>query len=313
MSHFSVAIITEGKPTEERIAKALAPYQENNKGDCPKEYMEFYSTTQERKEEYETSTIHRVKLANGTLVSPYNSILYDEVTKEEYEKAIEEGKRDQYSFADKYRRKKDLAKIGAIEVEIPCKELYPTFEDFMKDWCEEKKDEETNDYGYWENPNAKWDWWQVGGRFSGILKVANECAAGHYIKANSARIKDCVFPDYQEKYDRAIRFWELKVEEQPPVTPSDEEIIDDFYFRFYRTSYFTDKYKSKEEYAEVTALFRTYAIIDKSGKWISLGRMGWFGVSLDDENELEYIRNYRKNVFDNAGDNDYITIVDCHI
>ena len=313
MSHFSVAIITEGKPTGERIAKALAPYQENNKGDCPKKYMEFHSTTQERKEEYETSTIRRVKLANGTLVSPYNHILCDEVTKEEYEKAIEEGKRDQYSFTDKYRRKKDLAKIGAIEVEIPCKELYPTFEDFMKDWCEEKKDEETNDYGYWENPNAKWDWWQVGGRFSGILKVANERATGHYIKANSARIKDCVFPDYQEKYDRAIRFWELKVEEQPPVTPSDEEIINDFYFCFYRTSYFTDKYKNKEEYAEATALFHTYAIIDKSGKWISSGRMGWFGVSLEDENELEFIRNYRKNVFDNAGDNDYITIVDCHI
>ena len=101
MSHFSVAIITEGKPTEGRIAKALAPYQENNEGDCPKEYVEFYSTTQERKEEYETSTIHRVKLANGTLVSPYDSILYDEVTKEEYEKAIEEGKRDQYSFVER--------------------------------------------------------------------------------------------------------------------------------------------------------------------------------------------------------------------
>ena len=292
MSHFSVAIITDGKPTEGRIAKALAPYQENNMEDCPKEYMEFHSTTQERKEEYETSTIHRVKLANGTLVSPYDSILYDEVTKEEYEKAIEEGKRDQYSFADKYRRKKDLAKIGAIEVEIPCKELYPTFEDFMKDWYEEKKDEEINDYGYWENPNAKWDWWEVGGRFSGILKVANERATGHYIKANSAKIKDCVFPDYQEKYDRAIRFWELKVEERIPVTITDEMITKDFDFLVYRAEYFTSRYKSKEEYAEATAVFHTYAIIDKSGKWISRGKMGWFGISLNDENELEYIRDY---------------------
>ena len=36
MSHYTVAIITKGKPTGEMIDKLMAPYQENNVGDCPK-------------------------------------------------------------------------------------------------------------------------------------------------------------------------------------------------------------------------------------------------------------------------------------
>lgn len=40
MSHFTVAVITE-KGTEKEVDKLLAPYQENNMGDCPQEYLEF--------------------------------------------------------------------------------------------------------------------------------------------------------------------------------------------------------------------------------------------------------------------------------
>lgn len=54
MSHFTVAVITDGKPTYEKISKALAPYQENNMGDCPKEYLTFHSLSKKYKEEYET-------------------------------------------------------------------------------------------------------------------------------------------------------------------------------------------------------------------------------------------------------------------
>jgi hypothetical protein len=33
------------------------------------------------------------------------------------------------------------------------------------------KDEETGKYGYWENPNAKWDWYQLGGRWAGFFRL----------------------------------------------------------------------------------------------------------------------------------------------
>lgn len=35
----------------------------------------------------------------------------------------------------------------------------------------EEWDEKQGDYGYWYNPNAKWDWWTVGGRWSGLLHL----------------------------------------------------------------------------------------------------------------------------------------------
>lgn len=36
MSHFPVAVISEKLEDVERL---MAPYQENNMGDCPKEYL----------------------------------------------------------------------------------------------------------------------------------------------------------------------------------------------------------------------------------------------------------------------------------
>ncbi len=36
------------------------------------------------------------------------------------------------------------------------------------------------------NPDAKWDWWEIGGRWSGLLKVGNTTC-------NSARVKDIDF------------------------------------------------------------------------------------------------------------------------
>jgi hypothetical protein len=52
------------------------------------------------------------------------------------------------------------------------KETFENFETYMKDWCGyEKRDEKTNKYGYWKNNNAKWDWHELGGRWTGFFKL----------------------------------------------------------------------------------------------------------------------------------------------
>ena len=331
MSHFTVAVITKGQPTGEMIEKALAPYQENNMGDCPKEYLEFHSYSKEYKEEYETGKTERVRLKDGTLVYTWSDCLYEECSEEEYEKAKAEGKNTSYtSSPETYKVKKDLAEIGAEVVEIAWKELYPTFENYLEEYHDATKDEETLDYGYWENPNAKWDWWQIGGRWAGLLTVpvnCQNCSTGEkswgwgtenpytttdkYKKVDSARIKDLVFPDYEQKYDKAKRLWELKVEGEEPQKDEEKEQLK---WDYYRPEYYENTYKDKETYAECEATFYTYAVIDKDGHWNAKGEMGWWGCSAEEENQVvDYIKNYKKNVFDNASDDDYITIVDCHI
>ena len=53
--HFSVAVITEGLPNPSQLEEMLAPFQENNMGTCPREYLEFFEEDIEQyREDYET-------------------------------------------------------------------------------------------------------------------------------------------------------------------------------------------------------------------------------------------------------------------
>jgi hypothetical protein len=77
---------------------------------------------------------------------------------------------------------KDVAFEGTIKVrivdpprEIPFKSKYPSFEDYMEEYCGYKeRDPEMNRYGRWENPNAKWDWYEIGGRWAGHFLIKPE-------------------------------------------------------------------------------------------------------------------------------------------
>ncbi len=130
MSHFTVTVI--GSNAEEQLAK----FQENNMGDCPKEYLEFFDVTDKYLEEYNNEYIERIRLPNGELVSPYDDCFKVESND---------------IFSDEYEVDDGLERIS-----VPFKELYSSFENFIYDWAGyHKQDAETNRYGYWENPNAK--------------------------------------------------------------------------------------------------------------------------------------------------------------
>lgn len=69
----------------------------------------------------------------------------------------------------KWRFDKDSCKLQY-------KDMYDTFEDFMLGWHGHKsRDAISVDgeivfrYGYWSNPQTKWDWYQLGGRWTGFF------------------------------------------------------------------------------------------------------------------------------------------------
>jgi len=103
MSHYAVLVIGE------KVEKQLAPYQENNLENCPKEFLTFYNAEKEEKEYYNSQS-HK-------------------------------------DFLEKY----------------------PTLQDYLKD--NYKLDEETDLYGYWENFNSRWDWYEIGGRWSNTIQL----------------------------------------------------------------------------------------------------------------------------------------------
>lgn len=165
---------------------------------------------------------------------------------------------------------------------------------------DEEYDEEGNRLSTY-NPDSKWDWYEVGGRWSNMLTTID----GE--KVDKCLIKHLNLTPDKESYDKAIRFWELVVEEQP--LKEGEKMP----FNMYRKEYFINRYETKENYANIQSQLCTYAVLMPNGEWFEPGKMGWWGVSLSEmDAQKEWDKNYHK-FFEQAEDDWTVTIVDCHI
>lgn len=172
--HFSTLVISNTNSYSE-ISDNLAPFQDNCNEDCPKQYLEFVDETEHLKHVWETKKISVWRGPNNEII-PHNcktDIFYREPTQEEkqaLENNDEEAKRK--LKIDAWKLSKGVYSIfqepkGYFEEEIPLKE-YQSFEDYA-DYYTGGKDPETGLYGQWENPNGIWDFWEIGGRFHGII------------------------------------------------------------------------------------------------------------------------------------------------
>lgn len=270
--HFAMAVITDGKPTEEDIEDILAPYQENNMGTTREEYLEFIPL-----DANEVNGYYRDRYENATI------------------------KKDDGS-------------------EVSVKDTMSFHQYMTEEMCYEFK-EETNEYGYVANPNSEWDWWQIGGRYCALLTVpincegfvgsrswTNDkdpdlyaCESKLHKKCDCARIKDLVFPDAEKKRARAERFWELYVEGAEPQNDDEKKILEGFHSR---KEYYLERYKTKEVYAKCSSSFLMYGYVNKEGTWVTQDHRDGDMPSWLDE---------FTSVIEAAGENDYVTIVDCHV
>jgi len=346
MSHFTVSVFTKEGQTIEEL---LAPYQENNMGDCPREYMVFKPVEDEYKNQFENETRkefycnsssswgQEVDENNWTLLKEHNigdkfNIAINQSRGFNYFKKDCEYK-CYYNKTHKYPDEhiwlrviniihtthpdRDVCFEGIIRVElieapkdIPLKNYYNNnFELFLKEWGGyEEKDTDTGKYGYWENPNAKWDWYQVGGRWSGLLKIKHRTVSN---KVDSARINDIDFSLDIEKDNENIRFWELVVDGDTPKNSEEENIVKR---NLYKPEYYSNRYESKEQYAQLSAEFGTYAVITPDGRWHSKGDMGWWGASSEsDEEAKQWSESFKETFIDSADPEWTLTVVDCHI
>ena len=304
MSHFTVAVFS--KDGEKTLEQLLAPYQENNMDDCPKEYLAFNDVTEEHQKEYNEECQAMVQFADGTRCSRYSDEAPNGI------KLWVPDPEDKSSFAS---RKFKLPE-GAEEIQVLFKEVYPTFEQFMKEYHSEEPDEETGRYGYWENPNTKWDWYQTGGRWKGLLLIkadaegtsgspglmgsrANDenSAPEGYKWVDSAKIKDICW----EKMAEIARQGREKQWEEAPKE-------DGFKRNFF---YGIKQGETKEQYVERFSVFETFAVITPDGEWHEKGKMGWWAC-VSDEKE-NWNDGYYNAFIKNADPELTIAIVDCHI
>ena len=142
MSHFAVLVIGE-KPENQMI-----PYAE----EALPEYQTFNDVEDELLTQYNTEETEFVLLADGTYKSKYS---------DEYRNF------DTKSFGSSY-----VYPEGSSLVNVKYSTVFSTLDEFAREWHGHKgRDEVKGRYGYWRNPNAKWDWYALGGRWAGFFKA----------------------------------------------------------------------------------------------------------------------------------------------
>lgn len=279
MSHYAVAVITDNKTSVDTL---LAPYDENID------------------------------------VAPYICKTKNQII-EEGRKCIINLRKDMKDYADNPDEYLKNYRAYWLESEFvnPPKLSQPAKDTIA---CEKMTDEEIYQKCIYEdtdydsegnelstyNPNSKWDWYEIGGRWSNGIKKTDGS------NCDSCYVADMLIGRNEDTYKKAIRFWEVVVEEKPL---KDGEDISNFK-SWYKKEYYMERYLSKEIYADsVSKENNFYAIVTPDGVWHEPGRMGWFGTSLAEyEDERKWDTNYFKDYIEPYLDHDHtITIVDCHI
>lgn len=165
-----------------------------------------------------------------------------------------------------------------------------------------------------ENPNGKFFWYEIGGRYGDSLCIKREDYEdlgypfepdfyndkAKTIDVNCAKIKNLIFPDMEKDRRRAKKFWREYVEGKNP----------DKHNTIFSKDYFLNYYQDKKTYVEACSNFCTFAIITKDGAWYANGEAYEFGIT--EGGDPKWYLTYKQIVFDNAADDDYITIIDCH-
>lgn len=166
-----------------------------------------------------------------------------------------------------------------------------SFEEYSKDYCGAGNDEYGNALSTY-NPNSKWDWYEIGGRWNNIIETKNSK------KVNYARIKDIVF----SKKFNDLELQKIKKEYNKLIKEGD----------FYKAEYYQERYPNLESYIK-SYNFSTYAILDTNGKWYEPGKMGWFGVSSSSLEEQRNFEDEYMNIIKSQDEDSWLVVVDCHI
>lgn len=265
MSHYTVAVITRTDPREsDELERLLAPFDEN---------MEV--------ERY----LHRTKA-----------------------QIIEDGKKHKEEMLERLKEfdKDKLIEILTNRAYRWWRDIFncETDEDFYKmEAYQDMIDTDSGDEYTTYNPNSRWDWYEVGGRWSEELRDYE----GEYW--NTLQIKDW---DYNyidaEEINECSRYWDIAVKSAEMT----EEEKEKFFF-FHGPEYYLEKYGNKSNYVKSVITFHTYAVLTPDGEWLAPGNVVWFGGSdakLSDESNWE--KNYTS-LIDTFDRNYYVTLVDCHI
>lgn len=228
MSHFTVCVVTKEFPTQELIAETLQPFHEFGCTGTDDQYVQNLNITEEDRKEYLNNTTKCYRDKNGKLLSRYNKEFFRDPTPSEAKEIgfCGSGSNGKFTYNSRdwgdgkgYRAKVKFMPDGYEEVEVKVSELksfkeweidwgrpiltedeIPDLSDEHKyGWCRVDKNDEVIEVINRKNPNYKWDWWVIGGRWENSIYTKNSNNPG-----DSARKSDIDFDrmigDFKRKY-----------------------------------------------------------------------------------------------------------------
>lgn len=234
---------------------------------------------------------------------------------------------------------RDLEELRSIYLKsTECEEQSETFAEYVCGYCgyetvpfgQATDKEGANKYGYVlidetgnvikivkrTNPNNKWDWWSIGGRWSGKLKLKpevkpDEMSYGRvsFVNRNeprkigyvdSAKICDIDFDGMKSDIEKSCSDdWE-----RFSTLDGDDKIIKAFEYGIKPTD-------TRESFISRNTKFSTYAVV-MNNEWFARGDMGWFGLSDEKLSVDEWDKKFSE-LLSSLDPNTRITVVDCHI
>lgn len=314
MSHYTLLVVLPPgtADVDAAVAERLAPYEEDAED---RRFLEFQDTEDEWRADFESGVVEMVELADGTRLLPWDDRLRVPGT---------------FGLGSDTHRDPP----GSKRIEVPQRERYTSLDAFAADWHLEKaRDPERKRFGHWRNPNGKWDWFQIGGRWPEQLLVDYMEKGVDVAKVEEL---DWVRID-RETTERADAFWKAfedlrRTGREPGDDPFSGPrstalriglctIAEDAKsggFKWERADRYDvyDKAITREGFLSKWSSFfcpiRTRALLDDAG-WHEPGRMGWFAATPDDtpETVLAFARGFVGRIRELPPES-ILVVVDCH-
>jgi hypothetical protein len=185
------------------------------------------------------------------------------------------------------------------------------------------------------NPDAKWDWYEVGGRWDGFLTLKGSGFGSNQAKKCEIDVSTMI----EKKVNKAVSYYNLysavfegktipcldDIQEKDPYVARklllQDPLIDALQRRADEINDFLDVTKAKSIFCngnleEVINRASHKALVPfafvSNGKWNDRGRMGWFGVVSGEKPSEEWHEQFMSQ-FNQLPDQELITVVDCHI
>lgn len=272
MTHYALGVVIPRKDLKER------------KEELEKQLVKLESYEDLQGKELEDTAIN-VAISSwvGDLLIPFEEGLEVEPYK------VKEGKKMLKTLGERYLY---YLKVSTHHRNTRCPEMHiQSFKEYLNTYNMKLVD---GDLYTTENPNPKWDWYEIGGRFADSIPVKE----GKPVTC--AKIKDIVWK--KDISDEQLNYLK-KTYEDNTKTGENGTVINPFFLMSYPTL---------ESYIESFAHFRTYALLNR-GEWFESGQMSIFCMNdSTEESTKQYYEDF-ENEINSLDPEDYFIIVDLHI